>query len=232
MCSKRLNICGESETIVLKDLSIIKQLTSPDDSIQVRQIRQDTKLITDKPKMVFACNDYPVLMSTEEDLDAFFNRIHIIPFDNVIPQNEQIVGYADMLVEEEGEGILLWMIEGYRRFLDNGKKFTYSKQISKAQNEYRNSYRLPDMFVKEAIKFSTDKKVFTSELTEHLKEFCKYNDVKYHPEYLDAVRRILHTRGIANKKVRKGKKTKQGFDGIKLQEYEEDWTEGDPILDF
>ncbi|MCI8404730.1 MAG: hypothetical protein HFE49_07480 [Clostridia bacterium] len=232
MCSKKLNICGESESTVLRDLTIIKQLTSPDDSMQVRKIRQDTKLITDKPKMVFACNHYPVLMSTVENLDAFFNRVHIIPFDNIVPKEEQIEGYADMLFREEGEGILLWMLEGYRRFLANGKKFTISKCIVKAQDEYRNSYRLPDLFVKEAIKFSPDKKVFTSELTEHLKEFCEYNDIKYRPEYLEAVRRILHTRGIANKKIRKGKKTKQGFDGIKLQEYEEDWTEGDSILDF
>lgn len=223
MCSKKLNICGESSSIVLKDLSTIKQLTSPDDSIQVRQIRQATQMITDKPKMVFASNHYPVLVSDIEDLDAFFNRVHIIPFDNVVPKSEQIVGFADMLCQEEGEGILLWILEGYRRFLENGKKFTASKRIIKAQDEYRNSYQLPDMFVKEAIKFSSDKKVFTAELIKHLKDYCEYKNIEYRQEYLDVVRRILRSRGIMNKKVRKKNKTKQGFYGIKLTDYENEW---------
>lgn len=225
LCTKKLNICGECASMVLRDLSMIKQLTSPDDALQIRQIRQATKLVIDRPKMVFASNHYPIIMSDVENLNAFFNRVHIIPFLNIIPKERQIEGYAEMLYKEEGEGILLWMIEGYRRFLSNGKKFTYSDKVEEEQNEYRNYYQLPSIFVEQGIKLTPDKKVFSSSLKEHLKEFCEYNSVKYYPEYLVSVRKILRSKGVINKKVRIRDKVKQGFEGIKLKDYEDDWTD-------
>ena len=216
MCNKKLNICGELTSTTLKDLSLLKQLTSPDDAIQTRQIRQSTKMVTEKPKLVFATNHYPKLASDIENLDAFFNRIHIIPFEKVIPKEKQIDGYSDILFQEEGEGILLWMIAGYRRFLDNGTTFTHSKRVDKFQNEYRYLYTLPFEFVEKCIDFDAKKKIFTCEMQEYIEWFCECLEVDYKPEYLAQVRKILSSKGIENKKIRKKQKTKQGFYGVKF----------------
>ena len=216
LCEKRLNICSDIGSKSISDLSVIKQLTSPDDTVQIRHIHKDTQLITDKPKLLFASNHYPKLVSNVEDLDAFFNRVHIIPFKNIVPKDEQIDQYAQILFDEEKEGIFLWAMEGYRRFLNNGKQFTYVKQVSYAKSEYRNQYMLPRNFVHKYVKLVPDKKVFSKELEEHLKYYCEYIGTKYKPDYLQDVRKILASQGVINKTIRKKEKTLRGFVGIKL----------------
>lgn len=221
MVTKKLNICSEIGSKALNDLWVIKSLTGSDDAIQVRQIRQATKLVTDKPKMVFAGNHFPVLVSDVENLDAFFNRIHIIPFDKVIPKEKQVEGLSDILYNEEAEGILLWMIYGYRRFLKNGLKFTESNRIRKVHNEYQCYYMIPFNFIKEHLKISSGVKEFTADVEKALRLYCDKYDCHYKPEYLESVRRYLVKHGVQNKKVdkkiKKNKhKQKQGFYGVEI----------------
>lgn len=225
MCSKRFNTCSDMGSTELKDLSLLKQLTSMDDAITVRSIRQSPKMIMEKPKMLFATNHYPKIISETENLMAFFNRVHIIPFKYIVPKEDQIENYADILFKEEGEGILLWLIEGYRRFLVNDGNFTECKAVKKAKRKYENYYMLPFQFVEKCIKFKPEEKVFTQELEKALVDFSKEKKSKYRPEYMVQVRSILRAKGIENKKVRKKNKTKQGFYGIQLCMPEKHWYE-------
>ncbi len=226
LCDKRLNICSDIGSTAISDLSVIKQLTSPDDTLQIRHIRQDTQLITEKPKLLFASNHYPNLVSNTEDLDAFFNRVHIIPFKNIIPKNEQIDGYAQMLLDKEKEGIFRWAMEGYRRFLSNGKQFTPAKRVLKAQMKYRSQYMLPRDFVSNCVEFSPDKKESTKEVEKALKWYCEYYEVTYSSDMLQNVRKILVSKGAINKTIRNKKKTLRGFCGIKLIDPPEaNWSE-------
>ena len=234
MINKKLNVCAEIGSKALNDLWLIKSLVGSDDAIQVRQIRQATKLVTEKPKMVFAGNHFPVLISDVENLDAFFNRIHIIPFDKVIPKEKQIEGLSDILYNNEAEGILLWMLDGYRHFLKNGMKFTASNRIRKIHNEYQRYYMIPFNFIKEQLVLSPSDKEFTEDVEKALKHFCKHHGYSYKPEYLENVRHYLVKHGVANKKVdkkiKKGKhKQKQGFYGVKIvglkDEQQKEWNE-------
>lgn len=222
MCEKRLNICSDIGSTVINDLSVIKQLTSPDDTIQVRHIRSETHLASEKPKLIFASNHYPALVSDVEDLDAFFNRVHIIPFKHIVPKEAQVEGLAKKIFDAESSGIFNWMMEGYRRFLSNGKKFTPAKAVNKAQEKYRSLYMIPKDFINDCVEFSPNKKVFTKELEQHLKWYCEdINDCAYTYTHLQQVRKILQKNGISNKKVRKKDKVCQGFYGIKLVKLDE-----------
>lgn len=217
MCEKRLNICSDIGSTSINDLSIIKQLTSPDDTIQIRHIRSETQLTSEKPKLIFASNHYPALVSDVEDLEAFFNRVHIIPFKHVVPKSAQVEGLAKQIFDMESSGILNWMLAGYQRFLKNGKKFTYAKAVQKAQAKYRSQYTIPVDFIHDCVEFSPNKKVFTKELENHLKWYCKdHKGYTYTYTHMQQVRKILQRNGISNKKVRKKDKTRQGFYGIKL----------------
>ena len=51
---------------------------------------------------------------------SFWRRLRQIPFTNTVPDNKQNPDLANQLVEEEGPGILAWIVEGAVTFLQNG----------------------------------------------------------------------------------------------------------------
>ncbi|MGW0537842.1 phage/plasmid primase, P4 family [Streptomyces sp. NPDC003032] len=44
--------------------------------------------------------------------DSFWRRLRLIPFQYKVPETKEIEGLADLLVAEEGPGILAWIIQG------------------------------------------------------------------------------------------------------------------------
>ena len=219
MCSKKLNICSDMGSAPLSDFGILKQLTSSDDAIQIRNIFSSTKSILDRPKLLFAANQYPNITASMENMKALFARSHIIPFDYKIKKKNRIDGYAQILFEEEGEGILNWMLEGYVRFLKNGRKFTKCFAVQQARDEFKRTYSLAVDFVDECLEFKKKGKVFTCELNEALQEYAEDHNVPYNPIYMKQLRGILFSMGIENKKIRKKKKTLQGFEGIEFRRF-------------
>lgn len=216
MYSKRMNICTDMSSVVLRNLSHIKQLTSVSDAYMVKGVGKQPMMVSQKPKMLFASNHYPKLISETEDLKAYFTRVHVIPFRYEVPPEEQIVDYVDILFENESEGILLWIIEGYRRFLKNDGNFTSCRAVNKAKEEYENEYVLPIKFAKERLKLIPNKKAFSKEIQDALIEFCEERNIEFKPEYMQRLRKHLTSIGIENKKIRKKDITLQGFDGVKI----------------
>jgi len=48
---------------------------------------------------------------------AFWRRMRLLPFERVVSDDRKIDNLADLLVMEEGPGILAWLIDGARRYL-------------------------------------------------------------------------------------------------------------------
>jgi putative DNA primase/helicase len=57
---------------------------------------------------ILATNHLPHVSSDA----ATWRRLTLVPFNYKVPEGERIAGFRDKLVEEEGSGILNWMIEG------------------------------------------------------------------------------------------------------------------------
>jgi len=201
MCSKKLNICSDIGCTKIKDLSVLKQITSADDAIQVRHVYKDSEMVTERPKILFASNSYPQINAQGYDLEAFCKRLHIIPFSKKIPENSQIADFGEKLFQAECEYILLWAINGYRRFLANGGKFTHSNAVQKSTWDFCNHYMLPNEFVKNCVEFKSGKKVFTQDLRKALKDYCYYMNTLYYEYYLGIVRKILTAKDVPNKKL-------------------------------
>ncbi len=52
--------------------------------------------------------------------ESFFRRLRLLPFLHTVPEDQKIIGLANILLEEEGPGILNWVIAGAVDVLKNG----------------------------------------------------------------------------------------------------------------
>jgi putative DNA primase/helicase len=94
----------------------IKQLTGGD-KIPARFMRQDFFEYTPQFKLFIAGNHKPGLRSVDK---AIARRMNIIPFAVTIPDAEKIKDLAEILLKDEGPGILQWMIKGCLDWQKNG----------------------------------------------------------------------------------------------------------------
>lgn len=84
--------------------------------------------------VTFGCNELPYLAG--EKGSHIFERLLIVPCDNVLKENERDPLLFGSLIEEL-EAITLWALEGFYRLRDNGFKFTESEAVRMAGDEYR-----------------------------------------------------------------------------------------------
>lgn len=103
----RLVTAAETEQGRRWDESRIKQLTGGDD-ITARFMRGDFFTFRPTFKILISGNHRPQLRSVDE---AIRRRLHLVPFEIVIPATERDPGLAEKLISELG-GIMRWAIEG------------------------------------------------------------------------------------------------------------------------
>lgn len=215
MCRSRINICSDASGCIIKELSIIKQITSEQDAIMIRKPFCSPISITVKPKLMFATNKLPQVASTREDLTAYFNRVLLLPFRNIVTKPDK--NLTQKLSENKG-AILDWAVEGLKRFLKKGG-FSKCSAAEKELAHYRLRYNVAQEFFVDCLKLKTDKKIFTSDLEKALKKYVTAHELIYVPDYMNQLRSLLKERGVENKKIRIGKddKPKQGFVGVRLK---------------
>jgi putative DNA primase/helicase len=52
--------------------------------------------------------------------NSFWRRLRLVPFTQVVPEEKKITNLARLLVEEEGPGILAWIVEGAVQYFAKG----------------------------------------------------------------------------------------------------------------
>jgi P4 family phage/plasmid primase-like protien len=110
----------------VKNLASANQLTA-------NKMRQDHRNFTPTHTMWLATNFPP---RVKDGGHSFFRRARFVEFKETVPEDQQDNGLARRLVEEEGERILAWLIEGARRYLEH-KRLPQCDEIDEATNKYR-----------------------------------------------------------------------------------------------
>ena len=87
-----------------------------------------------KGGITFTCNAMPYIK--DDKGSHMFERMLIVPCDNVIPDEEKDPLLMDKLISEK-EGIVLWALEGLKRLISNKFKLTISERSRVAMKEYR-----------------------------------------------------------------------------------------------
>ncbi len=164
----RFVTCTEPEQDAILSESLIKSVTG-DHKVTARPLYG--KPIEFKPgaKIFLATNHLPKIKGTD---NGIWRRIWLFPFIAVIPPEKRQPEYGNVLFEQEGPGILNWMIEGLRRYKEQGK-LAQPAAVQKATQDYRITSNPVGRFVTECCVIGPREQVGKSDLYDAYLSWCE-----------------------------------------------------------
>ena len=159
---KLLNISYETGKEVRAD---VMKLLSAGEPVTVKFLYEDPYTTRDYGQFAAAFNMLP----KAEITGAFFRRLIVMPFDVIIPEDEQDKELAEKLKREELPGILNWVIKALQGLMQR-KAFTRSEMCEKALAQYRMQSDSVSMFVHEMC----EKQEYTTRGDELFSAYKKY----------------------------------------------------------
>jgi putative DNA primase/helicase len=152
--------------------SLVKQLTGGD-RIKARFMRQDFFEFDPTHKVLLAANHKPVIRGTDH---AIWRRIKLIPFEIVIPNEEQDKNLPEKL-RAELPGILAWAVRGCLDWQRDG--LAEPPQVTDATAEYREEMDTLGAFIEECCVAGPGASVKATPLYEAYKAWCEQNGETY-----------------------------------------------------
>ena len=172
---KRANIVGDQKATTLQDSSIFKQLTGGD------YIRAEFKGKTPfsfkyTGGLLFACNTLPYI--SDDKGNHIYDRLHIIPFNNVIPIEQRNPNLLNEL-KEELDHIVMWFMAGLIKFVNNGYKIYRCKASVDAVEHFRENNDHLYSFLINNYEITGDAKdrVVKTQLEEHYIKWCEEEEI-------------------------------------------------------
>jgi P4 family phage/plasmid primase-like protien len=141
---KRLNYCTEMEvTDFYRKTARLKTLVSGEKTT-ARRLYGMPYYATHIPLLMANANQVPIFNKKDE---AMLRRIYVIPFNVTIPEEKQNKSLSDELVAEY-PAILNWILEGRRKFIENGYKLPpdlyLEEYVLSEKSEYNSALRYMD----------------------------------------------------------------------------------------
>lgn len=112
------------------DETKIKQLTGGD-SLTARYMHGDFFTFQPTHKIIVLGNDRPKVTGGGY---SFWRRFRLIPFENTVPEDKRDPELAQRLIEEEGPGIMAWLVAGAAQYYEDG--LTAPEEVLAATEEY------------------------------------------------------------------------------------------------
>lgn len=173
--------------------SLVKQLTGQD-KVTARALYQNEFEFRPQFKIWLSTNHKPNIRG--RDL-AIWRRIHLIPFNVIIPDSEQDKDLVAKLAEEYS-GILNWAIEGLRMWKQYG--LIIPEEVKRATEEYRTEEDvLADFLSAACVRSGT---VLSSHLYNRYKDWAEENGEKSKSN--SWLGRQLRERGFVSQRGKKG----------------------------
>ena len=142
---RRLVIAAETKAGDRLDESTIKRMCSTD-KINACKKYKDPFDFTPSHTLVIYTNNLPKVATVD---DGTWRRIIVIPFKHKFVGKEDIKNYAEVLVEEAGEYILYWLIEGAKKAIDHGFHVEPPEEVVEAINGYKEQSDTVSLFLSE-----------------------------------------------------------------------------------
>lgn len=131
------------------DVATIKELTSLEPII-IRGLRQEERQVDVVGTLWLTTNHRPVVESEEE---ATWGRIVFIPFTATFEHQELDLG--EYMANQEADGIMQWIVEGYQEYLDRGLDIPNS--IKANGEDYREDNDVVGAFTADCIIFQDNR---------------------------------------------------------------------------
>ncbi|MHC1726878.1 MAG: phage/plasmid primase, P4 family [Syntrophobacteraceae bacterium] len=204
--------------------SLIKRLTGGD-KISARFLHQEWFDFTPEFKIWLSTNYKPIIRGSD---NAIWNRIHLIPFEVIIPKAEQIPRTVMLeRLRQEWPGILKWAVEGCLLWQKEGLQ--KPEEVLRATEDYRADSDIIGGFVSDCCILNPLAKCKTSDLFAEYEKWCSGS--KEEPITVRNFNATLQERGF--KKTRLGHKGDKAYQGIGLRTKDENadrLTDADRIL--
>lgn len=150
------------------EASLFKQLVSGE-PVEARLPYGNPMIITNYAKLIFNTNSLP---HDVEHTHAFFRRFLIIPFDVVIPEEQQDKELSKKIIQTELPGVFNWVLSGLDRILSN-KSFTPCEAVKAQLEAYRKQSDSVAMFLEdERYQKSTTEFIPLKEIYSGFKTYC------------------------------------------------------------
>jgi putative DNA primase/helicase len=204
-----------SETEEGKTLSVakVKEITGNEASITACRKFRDSYEFKPKCKVWLACNDFPKAPAGDE---ALWDRLKPVPFNVKFRDTQsEIRDLAEKLVQEEGSGILNWMLRGLEEYMEIG--LAVPEEAKQKAQELRDEQDFLGRFLDErtARTDANGEMVMVSRLYDTFKAHADatgegrgWTRTKFNAE--------MRAKGYEDKKVRVGDQTPRVWVGIKL----------------
>lgn len=142
---KRLVIAAETKVGDRLDESTIKRMCSTD-KINACKKYKDPFDFTPSHTLVIYTNNLPKVSTID---DGTWRRIIVIPFKFKFVGKDDIKNYTEVLVEEAGEYILTWLIEGAKKAIDNQFHIEPPIEVVEAIEGYKEQSDSISLFINE-----------------------------------------------------------------------------------
>lgn len=192
---RRVIVCSEVRPGDKFDEARVKLLTGGD-RLKARRMRQEFFSFAPTHKLWLLGNHRPEVGSGGF---AFWRRMRLIPFERVVSDSRKIDNLADILVMEEGPGILRWLIDGARRYLAGDRDLTGPERVRIATTTYAETEDYTGRFYEECCQLSTHLRAEQTALYAAYKVWCNNEGVPaiYSREFASRTRELV---GLASPK--------------------------------
>ena len=144
----------------------VKQLTG-DDTIMAKQLYKDPFELTPTWKIFMATNSLPAINNQQ---NAIWRRMMAIPFDAIF-KTDKIDKNLGSKLRAEGEGILAWMIEGYRMYAIEGLRPPV--KVTQASSNYQQDHDPVGEYFKTKCQIQEGAVTAIQDLYDDYTQYCK-----------------------------------------------------------
>ncbi|MBV2353845.1 DNA primase [Streptomyces sp. J2-1] len=166
---RRVVVCSEVKHGDKFDETRVKLLTGGD-RIKARRMRQDYFSFQPTHKLWLLGNHRPEVGTGGF---AFWRRMRLIPFERTVSDDQKIDNLADILVTEEGPGILGWLIDGARRYLAGHRDLTGPERVRIATTAYAETEDHTARFYEECCRLGSELRAEQAALYAVYRAWCQ-----------------------------------------------------------
>ncbi len=164
----RVVVCPEVERDRAFNEGLLKQLTGGD-RIKARYMRQDFFEFASTAKIIISANSLPDINGADHGI---WRRVHIVPFDTTIPEEQQDKDLGHKL-KAEAPGILAWMVRGCLTWQQEGLR--PPPRVVQATGAYRERMDIVGRFLADVCERVRDARVPAADLFAAFEKWCREN---------------------------------------------------------
>lgn len=169
---KRMVIAAELEEGARLDTATVKKICSTDKVHAEEKFKQPYDFVPSHTVVMYT-NYLPRVDTIDR---GTWDRLLVVPFNaRFRNQSEEKKNYTKILFENAGEAVLSWIIEGARRFIENGYDVTPPPCVTEATEEYRTDNDWLSQFLEECCITGATYNQPCGELYNEYKRHCERN---------------------------------------------------------